>query len=996
MSSGGSGSQMPDEDPKKLVDASQGRGQIFGPNALQFNLFLDGSPTASGPADSKRPRARRGHLLRVYISGAPGELDPYRQAAVEVCDRLRLAPVFLDPADLNVPQPAQLCQDTVESCDVLVLLAGRQYGQPVPGTAVSQAELEFQYAAQVLPVLPFITDPSSPTRSGDVVGFVNRIQAHGTPQRLADIAAFREDLIVSLSRVEATLTPAGGDVAEDEEILAPVTAPAFHALPPYVGGAQFTGRAHQFATLDDWARSADPVMVVEAIGGTGKSALTWQWAEERAETAISGLAGRLWWSFYDGSASMTRFMRELLSYMTGQPERAKRLARLQLLRAVIDELKSRPYLVILDGFERLLAAYHQFDPSKIHDEGVQEGPSQRSMIEPFAEDIIRELTTVVRSKILISTRLMPISLQSPYGNRRPGVRHLRLQGLTDPDTHMLLERLGVRGGGPEVSRFFGELDNHPLLIGVVAGLVRDYRPEPGNFGRWVADPAGGAQLTVPDLDLTGRRRHILQAALAGLAPGSLTLLGYVCVLPGSVRWDALEGINPFRPDPSQPDELARAQLIAALKELEDRGLLWWERSSNTYDLHPIIRAYAYEKLEDSERLRANGRVRDYFQALPPDDPSQAASVEDLTQTIIILRALIETDNSGEASQLWSRFNRTFMHSLSAYATVAELLGPLAAGGSMPVRASLAVAYHFLGRYEDAASLNADRLVDYLRDRRVLDAQRCLSTMSASLQLAGALRAAQRCIALQAEVSRLPGGRSDVGTQVSQARLAAALGKAGRARRLLRMAQNCSVPDNYRWLRDDLEYLQLYLDLETRRWRLTGERLIRASKGRTSLQFRRDFAGLRAELWLRRGDLGRALAAAQEHDQLSRNAGLEVAPARIALILARLGQTGEATAAAEDAVSRLSRLHAAQRPHYHLAEAFWKLDERAQAASHARDAWQQAWADGPPYSFRWNQKRARRLLKIMGESPSPVSADQVSAGIPREDEIRTLITTFLLD
>ena len=35
--------------------------------------------------------------------------------------------------------------------------------------------------------------------------------------------------------------------------------------------------------------------VVEAIGGTGKSALTWQWAEERAETAVSGLAGRLWW-----------------------------------------------------------------------------------------------------------------------------------------------------------------------------------------------------------------------------------------------------------------------------------------------------------------------------------------------------------------------------------------------------------------------------------------------------------------------------------------------------------------------------------------------------------------------------------------------------------------------------------------------------------------------------------------------------------------------------
>ena len=102
--------------------------------------------------------------------------------------------------------------------------------------------------------------------------------------------------------------------------------------------------------------------------------------------------------------------------------------------------------------------------------------------------------------------------------------------------------------------FFRALGNHPLLVGIVAGLVRDYRPEPGAFDRWLADPTAGGALSVPDLDLTQRRTHILAAALAGLSPGSQQLLGWISVLPGTVTWDTLAAINPFRPEPAGPVE----------------------------------------------------------------------------------------------------------------------------------------------------------------------------------------------------------------------------------------------------------------------------------------------------------------------------------------------------------------------------------------------------------------------------------------------------------
>ena len=144
-------------------------------------------------------------------------------------------------------------------------------------------------------------------------------------------------------------------------------------------------------------------MIVEAIGGTGKSALTWEWTRHRAPDAVAGLAGQLWWSFYDGSASMTRFLREVLVYATDLSlEEIGGLRRQELSERVLVELRSNVFLLVLDGFERLLSAYHRFDPTRLRDEDV---PEKRAMIEPHAEDVVRGLLGAGPSKVLISTRL---------------------------------------------------------------------------------------------------------------------------------------------------------------------------------------------------------------------------------------------------------------------------------------------------------------------------------------------------------------------------------------------------------------------------------------------------------------------------------------------------------------------------------------------------------------------------------------------------------------
>jgi tetratricopeptide (TPR) repeat protein len=988
--------------------------------------------------------------VRVFISSASGALAPYRRAAVEVCHRLDLTPVHMEDFD-----PER------------------------PGEERSYTELEYEWALAHpgMSLLPFVVDPAfawpplEVDRGADAEAldrFIQRVRSGHTAKRFGELAAFREDMILALKPYETAPSPRNGRQPSSPASRRLPSPPAFHAVPPYVGSAPFTGRVDDLAALDAWARSPDPVMVVEAIGGTGKSALTWEWAQSRAAAAVDGLAGRFWWSFYDGSASISRFLRELLAYVSNRPlDEVRRLDRTELSSQVLAALRSRPYLLVLDGFERLLAAYHRFDPSKLRDEEVE--PAKRSLIEPHAEEVTRALTGAGPSKILISSRLMPNALEGRFVQRMPGVRHLRLPGLSDADTITLLDRLGVRGDERAVTGFFGRLGNHPLLVGIVAGLVRDYRPDPGGFERWLADPTAGGILALPDLDLSQRRAHILDAALAGLQAGHRRLLGWVSVLAGAVKWDTLEAINPFRPEPptpveadfsslgtepayldpyddyqtwplnsvddpqvqqegaagndlqawkawqvevnrlrieaeraakdqlaawwsSEPVARAKAQLDSALKDLEDRGLLWWDRSSNSYDLHPIVRAYVHDQLEHAERVHANKRVHDHFQALPSEDPDSATSVEDLRQTITIFRALVGADQAAEAGRLWdTQLNRALVLELGAYATVVELLDPLAVLGSIGVRVDLAFAYYYLCRYDEAINQETHILAEALEKEDRDAIIRCLSRLEAFYADSGADLRSSRCLDLWealgapvedsdgANLCAVLGGRAVVHGQIGQALM------------LLGQAESLRTPPNAPWFTGDIRLSQLRMALIKGESRI--EDLLAAADAELHLwKHRRDLAQFRYELFMQLGDFNRALTAAQECERLERNAGLETVPAASAVPLAKLGQRNDALTAIQVSLTRLPRVHPAHRPHYALAVALWELGRHGEAVHHAHAAYRQAWRDGLPYCHHWNLRHARELLDKMGEPPPDLpTVDPATVKIPLEDEIRAFIT-----
>jgi len=63
-------------------------------------------------------------------------------------------------------------------------------------------------------------------------------------------------------------------------------------------------------------------------------------------------------------------------------------------------------------------------------------------------------------------------------------------------------------------------------------------------------------------------------------------------------------------------ERVPTSLDSELRDLVARGLLHHDTRESRFDLHPIVRRYAYDRLAAPDRGRPH-RLRDYFAAVPP-------------------------------------------------------------------------------------------------------------------------------------------------------------------------------------------------------------------------------------------------------------------------------------------------------------------------------------------------------------------------------------------
>jgi hypothetical protein len=202
--------------------------------------------------------------------------------------------------------------------------------------------------------------------------------------------------------------------------------------------------------------------------------------------------------------------------------------------------------------------------------------------------------------------------------------------------------MGVSGTDHELDRIFDAVGYHPLLIRALAGEVAAHRRAPGDFDAWRRDHPSFDPFSLP---LVQRRSHVLAHALGGLHDDQAALIRTVSAFRTSAPYVVLRGLFGERRGWSD------SRLDEALTHLEDRGLLGWDRASNRYDLHAIVRGVVWRGLDDLGRKAVYGEMEQHFSAIPAAS-NDVSDLDQALQVVELFNALVGLERYEEACGLY--------------------------------------------------------------------------------------------------------------------------------------------------------------------------------------------------------------------------------------------------------------------------------------------------------------------------------------------------------
>lgn len=654
----------------------------------------------------------------VMISSTSLDLPEHRKQAIEACQRLGFVPIAMEHLPGRDADAATVSLEMVDRADLYLGIFAWRYGfRPPDGGGLSITEMEFDRAVERgIPILPFTPHQSHPLTfdmvetEGDAQTRLTALKAKACTGRIRREFKSPEDLrgeiIHALSDwKERELKGEKPPINFHPPNLIPA-APAPYIAHPYslLQTGQVVGRRDELKLLTDWVTRNESVPAsvrlfnVVAIGGMGKSALTWKWFNEIAPNELPQLAGRMWWSFYESDAYFENFVIRALAYTSGMTETEVRaLPPHEREDRLFYLLDTQPFLLVLDGLERILLAYARMDAAHLADDDLDERTANdiaddsglpdeaketyqrkhhlRQCSDPRAGRFLRRLTQVRAARVLVSTRLYPAELQTVTAQPRPGCYALFLNGLSDDDALALWRAFigGARSGTSErLLPCFRAFGNYPLLLRALAGEVAEYRPAPGDFDRWLQDHPN---FNPAQLDLRNARTHVLSYALEGLRDAHIRTLQTLAAFRMPATWETLcavliEPINkttasvkrnfwgwirknkakttaPLLSKKACPNVSA---FVVVLAELEDRGLVGWDKVANRYDLHPIVRGVIWDGLTTNKRKDIYEVLHSHFRPICPQDWNLITpqSLEDLAARIELYSCLVGLERYDEA------------------------------------------------------------------------------------------------------------------------------------------------------------------------------------------------------------------------------------------------------------------------------------------------------------------------------------------------------------
>ncbi|HLO15820.1 MAG TPA: DUF4062 domain-containing protein [Anaerolineales bacterium] len=955
----------------------------------------------------------------VMVSSTARDLPEHRKEVMDACLRQGMFPDMMEHLPASDADAIRVSLDMVDRADIYLGIFAHRYGYvPKEGNPkqISITEMEYNRAVERnIPRLIFIMHEDHQLKAADVETGEGAEKLKKFKDRIGTdrVAGFFKSPVDLRAQIIQALVPyRESDITQFHYVSDIPQPPEAYIAHPYtlLQTHRLIGRQNELNLLTNWVTKKQDeiywsrILSIVAIGGMGKSALTWKWFNDIAPQEMKLLAGRMWWSFYESDATFENFVIRALAYVSkrSREDIEKNTRPGEREEQLLQILDREPYLLILDGLERILIAYARMDASRLSDDdldqkaanyvakayGLPESAAQsfvgqhllRKTTDPRAGSFLRKLGNVRSSRILVSTRLYPSDLQSVTGEPVTGCAAIFLRGLNDNDALDLWRAFHVSGSRETLLPLFNKFENHPLLMQSLASEVANYRRAPGDFERWQRDHPKFEPFSLP---LTEVKGHVLGFALRGLYKNARKVLEIIAGFRMPAHYDTLAAIL-VGEGKIIPTELGLDQ---ALKELEDRGLLGWDKRANRYDLHPIVRGTVWNGLSNDSRHAVFSSLETHFESSPEIDQDKVNNLEDLTTAIELYNTLIGMGRYDDAYIVWmDRLEGITLYRLNVSRQRAELLEMLFPDGmnklpriSKPHHQSvalnaLALAYDLSGQPGRAAPLF--QLSNDISEKQgsKIDLSISLNNLSETLGSQGSLQESEACACRALVTAR---------EQSDHFHTALSLESLGKMLAIQGIENSSGI-----YLHKAIKIHRAIKSTSERVWSFLSQRALWLNRmadaqrlayqaEQTARIIHHELSFVRAARLQGMASLGLGdLAKAHEHlyHALTRSRAINLVEEEIQILVAladlRRGQK-DFKLGRELLDNMWEYAERGPYPLFH-ADAFNVLaqierDEgnKDKAIEAATKAYRLAWCDGPPYAYHWGLEKAKGHLKELG-------------------------------
>lgn len=330
----------------------------------------------------------------------------------------------------------------------------------------------------------------------------------------------------------------------------------------------FVGREQERMDLAQWVEGEGGTIVLNAVGGIGKSTLARYWVERdllrlnlsHDDSVIDvNLAPKsvFWWSFYQEDADFNAFFDRLYDWIVGG-DAAKEHPTVKL-GAIVKALLTENHLIVLDGFEKELRVSDQ-------DHDPLAALNENECLNPLAGELLRIIgNESLSSHMLITTRLMPKELMTGAT-----VTSRRISGLKDDEVLKLFGTHGFKGNNLRLLNVSSRFGHHPLALKLLIQRMQDKSSDIEQVSDWT--PSGA---------MFGDTNNILNCVWDDFDKEEKEILCYVALNDGKI------GQTFFKETTGIAEKLANLAM---------KGAITYDQRF-AYISHPIVMNYVCNRIE---------------------------------------------------------------------------------------------------------------------------------------------------------------------------------------------------------------------------------------------------------------------------------------------------------------------------------------------------------------------------------------------------------------